>query len=513
MITEDQSAVIAFLSDPATHGSVGPVKRIDTHGAVVFLVGDRAYKLKRAVLFDYMDFSTLDKRRTACAAEIVRNSETAPGIYRRAMPIARAAGDGLVLGGEGEPVDWIVEMNRFDEETLLDRIALRGALGGPLMHELARVIVAFHATAERRHDCGGADAMREVVDGDARQLEAFAGRVFSRDRVDRLTGASRAAVAANAALLESRRRAGFVRLCHGDLHLRNIFLWEGRPTLFDAIEFNERIACIDVLYDLAFLLMDLWHRQLEGHANIVLNAYLEGQADLSGLALMPLFLACRAAVRAHVGATAADSQTDAAEAARLRAEAGAYLDLALAFLTPAAPRLVALGGLSGTGKSTLARGLAAGFGPAPGAIVLRSDLVRKELMNVAPEVQLGPDAYVSDVDNRVYEAVRERAAVLLAAGHSVVVDAVHARESERRALERIAAEAGCAFTGLWLEAPAAVLTGRIVGRRGDASDASAAVLRAQVGYQLGTIAWSRVDAAATPGEVVRAARAALAAPR
>ena len=103
MITEDQSAVIAFLSDPATHGSVGPVKRIDTHGAVVFLVGDRAYKLKRAVLFDYMDFSTLDKRRTACAAEIVRNSETAPGIYRRAMPIARAAGDGLVLGGEGEP--------------------------------------------------------------------------------------------------------------------------------------------------------------------------------------------------------------------------------------------------------------------------------------------------------------------------------------------------------------------------------------------------------------------------
>ncbi|MGQ9371390.1 bifunctional aminoglycoside phosphotransferase/ATP-binding protein [Azospirillum sp. A39] len=503
----DQSAVLTFLADPATHGG-RPVERIDTHGAVVFLAGGRALKLKRAVRFPYMDFSTRERRRAACEAEVALNRRTAPELYRGVEPVVRRADGTLALGGSGDPLDWVVVMRRFDGDLLFDRLAARQGLTPELMRRLADAVAAFHGAAAPRRDGGGAAAMTAVVDGNLGEL---AGRpdLFDAAAVARLAERSRAALARHAARLDARRDGGRVRHCHGDLHLRNIVLDDGRPTLFDGIEFDESLAVVDVFYDLAFLLMDLDQRGLRHLGNAVLNRYVEDTGDLEGLALLPLFLSVRAAVRAKVDAAAAAAQADAERAAALRRDAVAYLEHALAALDPPPPLLVAVGGLSGTGKTTLARGLAPALGPAPGALVLRSDVIRKRLLGAAETARLPAEAYVPAATAGVYGEIARCAAVALAAGHAVVADAVYARPEERQAIEAVAAAAGVPFRGVWLEAPVPVRVGRVSGRSADASDATADVARRQEGYDVGVVAWARVAAAGDPAAVLAAARETL----
>ncbi len=513
-VVEDQREVIAFLCDPRTHGGAA-VERIDTHGAVVALAGERAYKLKRAVKFPYMDFSTLALRRRACEAELALNRRTAPSLYLAATPITRAAAGALELGGQGRVVNWVVVMRRFDQEALFDRLAERGALDPALMTSLADAVLDLHAAAERRHEHGGAAGIARVIAGNDAELGGSGGGCFEASKVVRLKAESEAALRRLRPLLEARRMAGLVRHCHGDLHLRNICLFEGRPTLFDAIEFNDQIACIDVLYDLAFLLMDLDKRRLGPLGNLVFNRYLSEGArrgalgELSGLAALPLFLSCRAAVRAQVGAAAAVAQPEAARARRMTEEAGAYLDLALGYLAPPAPVLVALGGLSGSGKSTLAQALAPALGAVPGAVVLRSDVIRKHILGREALARLGPEGYTAEVTARVYQTIRERARAALSAGHAAVADAVHGTLEERAAIEAVAREAGVAFRPLWLEAPAHVLEARVRERSGDASDASVEVLRGQLGLALGDIAWPKLEVSGTIETALAQARGLL----
>jgi predicted kinase len=293
-----------------------------------------------------------------------------------------------------------------------------------------------------------------------------------------------------------------VRHGHGDLHLRNIVLLDGRPTLFDGVEFNDEIACIDVLYDLAFLLMDLWRRELPRHANAVWNRYLEETGDLSGMSMMPLFLSCRAAVRAKTSATAARLQPDARRRNELQALAREYLAMAEDLLHPPGPCLVAIGGFSGTGKSTVARGLAPSVGGVPGALVIRSDLIRKRLSGVSPLDRLGPEGYSAEMSERVYATLAERARMTIREGHSAIVDAVYARPGDRQAIERVAADVEVPFVGIWLEAPETTLITRVEQRRNDASDADAAVIRLQHREGTGPIGWHRVEASRSPGVVL-----------
>ncbi len=510
-VVERQDEVIAFLADPRTHGGA-EVTRIDTHGAIVVLARDRAYKLKRAVRFPYMDFSTLELRRRAAEAELIVNRRTAPALYLAVEPVTRTAPGVLAIGGTGTVVDWLVVMRRFDQESLFDRMAAKGALDKRLMSELADAVLRFHADAEPRPDHGGAAGIARVVAGNDQGLAEAGPAAFSQDKVAALRRQSEAMLARRAALLEGRRMRGLARRCHGDLHLGNICLFEGRPTLFDAIEFNEEIACIDVLYDLAFLLMDLDHRKLGDLANLVFNRYLSEGArdgalgDLAGLAALPLFLACRAGVRAQVSAAAAAAQPEQGAAWRLIGAAAGYLDLALRYLAPPPARLVAIGGLSGTGKSTLARALAPHLGAAPGALVLRSDVIRKHLAGRGALSRLGPESYTREASARVFETIRARAATALAAGHAVIADAVYGRPEQRAAIESVARELRVSFDGFWLEAPAAVLAARVAARAGDASDATPEVLRRQLVSPLGEIVWTRLDAADEPGTVAWRAR-------
>ena len=479
----DQAAIAAFLSDPATHG--GAVERIDTHGSMVFLTGDRVYKLKRAVSFPYMDYGTREKRAAACEAEVRLNRRTAPSLYLGIAPVLRGAAGGFRLGplvqrAEGEAEDWLVVMARVDRDALFDRMAESGKLDAGLMRRLADAVAAFHASAERFTDRGGQAAMRWVVEDNIVELGERPG-LFEPDRLARLAELSRMALDRHAGLLDRRRDEGLVRFCHGDLHLRNICLVDGQPTLFDCIEFNDDIAIVDVFYDQAFLLMDLEHRGLRPLANALFNRVIERTGDIGGLVLLPLFLSARAAVRAKVEASAGKDRS-----------AAEYFDHALKAIDPPGPKLVAVGGLSGSGKTTVARMLAPAIGPAPGAVVLRSDAVRKELWGVAETDRLPPEAYASDMTRRVYDELADRAGRVLSAGHGAVVDAVHARIAEREALEELAHRLGVPFRGIWLDADPDILIARVEARTGDASDADESVVRRQLTYDLGQISWPRI---------------------
>lgn len=498
--------VAAFLADPASHGGAA-VERVETHAAVVFLAGERAYKLKRAVRYPYLDYSTVERRHAACVEELRLNRRTAPSLYLGLDSVVRRADGTLAFGGEdaagGAALDWLVVMRRFPQDALLDRVAERGGLDEALVRDLADAVTAFHQAAAPLPDGGGAMAMREVVEGNIAEMRANPS-LFPPERVERLAGASSAALERMAPLLEERRRGGFVRHCHGDLHLRNIVNLDGRPVLFDGIEFDERLAVIDVAYDLAFLLMDLERRGLRSFGNAVLNRGLDVTEDYGALALLPLFLSARAAIRAKVAASTAALRPDENAARTSEREATAYLDHALAMLEPPPPRLVAIGGLSGSGKTRLARALAPSLGASPGAVVLRSDALRKRLGGVAETERLPAEAYTPAMTERVYAGLLERAGIVLTAGHAVVLDAVHARPDERAAVARLAAEAGVRFDGIWLDTPLDTRIARIAARRGDASDATAEVAERQDVYDLGPLEWLRTNAGRDAGETLAA---------
>ncbi|MDJ0942342.1 MAG: AAA family ATPase [Kiloniellales bacterium] len=508
-VVADQSEVAAFLGNPANHGpGIAEVERFDTHGAMVFLAGDRAYKVKRAVAFPYMDFSTLALRRAFCKKEVALNRRSAPKLYLGTEAITREAAGGLRLGGEGEVVEWVVVMRRFEQDGLFDRLAAIGRLTPDLTLRLTDAILRFHEAAERLDPgraLGGGVAGQRVVAEES--LAEFAERpdLFAAQDVETLRALFRHWLDACGGLLDSRLAEGYVRRCHGDLHLRNICLIDGAPTLFDCIEFNDTFAAIDVLYDLAFLLMDLEHRDLHPLANLVLNRYVQRGDALEGLAALPGFLANRALVRAKVSASAEASQKDAAARARLEVEARQYFEAARRYLEPPPPRLLAVGGLSGSGKTTLARQLAPRLGAAPGALHLRSDVIRKQLWGVDELAPLPAEAYDPGFGARVYAEIGRRAGRGLAAGQAVIADAVYAKPEEREGIAAVARDRGLRFDGLWLQAAPATLSARVTARRADASDADAAVVERQLGYDTGEITWRRLDAGGAAADLARSA--------
>lgn len=494
MIVEDQSEVVAFLSRPESYGGgVAEVDRVDTHASIIFLCRERAYKLKRAVRFPYLDYSTPELRRRFCRAEVQINRRTAPDIYLGVVAVTRDQGGGLRLNGPGPPVDWLVEMVRFDEGTLFDRLAQKDVLDRYAMEDLADRVAGFHGSAERRPESGGRAIIAKVIESNGRSFAELDQAGLDGDAIRRLGEASWRALAAQESLLEQRRRAGFVRHCHGDLHLRNIFLHNGQATLFDAIEFSTGMAEIDVLYDLAFLVMDIDHRGLRPLSSILLNRYLDATGDAGGLGAFPLFLSLRAAIRAHVQAAAAQAQSDPNQTRALQEEAGGYLTRALTYLEPITPRLIAVGGLSGSGKSRMARQLAPYLGGSPGARIVRTDSTRKRLAGYALSQRLGSAAYSKEANSRTYAAVLEECRQVLAAGQAVIADAVFADPEERAAIEGVAAEAGVPFDGLWLEASPEIMQERVTRRTRNVSDANAWVVRLQLQYDPGDVTWVRLD--------------------
>jgi aminoglycoside phosphotransferase family enzyme len=298
----DQAKVLEYMGrgeayDPAP----ATVERIETHASTVFLAGDFAYKVKRAVKYPFLDFSTLDKRHRACFNELRINRRTAPQLYLEVVPISVEADGSFRLGGEGKVVEWALRMRRFAHEGLYDRMAAEGRLTLGAMRPLAETIAVFHEHADRILNPDQAVVPLRAIASEHEQVLAENGDVFPPEDGQDFARRTREAFATLSPMLTARARGGYVRHCHGDLHLRNIVEIEGAPVLFDAIEFDDKLATIDVLYDLAFLLMDLGKRGLKEHANAVLNAYLDCEGstgNLVGLAALPLFLSLRAMIRA-----------------------------------------------------------------------------------------------------------------------------------------------------------------------------------------------------------------------
>jgi aminoglycoside phosphotransferase family enzyme/predicted kinase len=504
----EQAEAVAFLSNTANLPGAGPVETIRTHCALVFLAGPNAYKIKRAVRYDYLDYSTLEQRRQMLLRELELNTPQAPEIYRDVIALSRGANGQLTLGGNGQPIEWVLRMSRFDTDKQLDRIVDQGALTDALTQALSEAVVTYHTAAPDRRQADGANLISAIVD-ELNHAFADMGTELGANRIDEFRRATARILPHLDQLLRQRAWAGHVRRFHGDLHLRNVALVQGRPVLFDALEFDETLGTGDVLYDLAFLVMDLLHRGQHRSANIVLNSYLASSAEPdheTGLAAFPLFLGIRAAIRAMVvvqtGVLAKDSRSDPDDAR-------AYLDQALAFLAPAPIRLIAVGGLSGTGKTTVAAALAPSLGRAPGAVHLRSDLERKRLFGVDAAIRLPAEAYSQAISAQVHTRMCARAERILRAGHSVVMDATYLLEADRAALAGLAGRVGVQLEGLWLDAPLPTLQMRVSQRKNDASDADAEVVRAQAVTTVPPLDWTKIDASGDPEAAVRAASASL----
>ena len=489
----DQSEVIAFLSRPETYGISGDPVRIDTHAAIVFLAGLYAYKMKRAVRFPFLDFSTLEKRRLVCEAELDLNRQNAPDLYLDTVPVVHRDG-GLGLGGAGTIVEWLVRMRRFDPADTLDHVAERGELTPAIIAELVEAIAASHEHAPTGDGDAAVSRLGEWMRGNFDELSESPDIIPAED-VEHLRQVSKSEFKSDTDLLRARGRAGHVRRCHGDLHLGNMVLIDGRPILFDALEFDADFATHDVFYDLAFLLMDLWRRGLHAEANQVLNRYLwrnPDADDIDACALLPLFMSMRAAIRAKVALSTARVEAPKMAAKDFGA-ARHYFAFARQFLSPVRPTLVAIGGLSGSGKTTISASLAPECGRPPGAIHLRSDIERKRLFEVADTDRLPASTYTPESSDRVYAILRDKAGQALRAGQCVIVDAVHSLPAEREAIEAVARENGTPFVGIWLDAPGNLLLDRVAARRGDASDADARVVDLQMSWDVGPMLWHRID--------------------
>ncbi|MFL5382738.1 MAG: AAA family ATPase, partial [Longimicrobiaceae bacterium] len=410
--------------------AAGSERQIDTACAHVFLRRDVALKMKRHADLGYADFSTAERRLWALERELEFNRAAAPDIYRAVRRITRERDGGLAIDGSGETVDHVLEMRRFDEHCVLS--AQPQAVDGALAETLGRAIAGFHAAAPLR-PAGGLTALSWTIGSNAGLLCAIP--TLDQDRVERLIALTEAELERQAALLAHRSASGFARRCHGDLHLGNILLEGGRPVMFDCIEFSDILIDLDVQYDLAFLLMDLDFRGRRDAAVRALSAYLDEAARSfppeiwEGLAALPLMLSVRAAVRAHVCAHSDDP-----------AAGRAYVEAGIAHLSPAPPVLAAVGGLSGSGKSTFARAAAPGLGASPGAVILRTDEIRKRLLGAAPMQRMSMEAYAPQVHAQTYDAMIATARTLLKAGRAVLLDATFIDPALRARAERLAAE-------------------------------------------------------------------------
>ena len=492
-----QDDVIAFLSSASGHPGGGSVDVLQTHGAIVFLAGAVALKIKRAVRYDYMDLSTLELREKLLRRELELNQPVAPEIYDTVIPVTRETDGRLALDGSGTPVEWVLWMRRFPASDELSVIADDGRLGDTLARDLGQGVFDYHAQTPQRN-ADGATLIADILD-ELDRVFAELGDLLDAAQTARFHAQSRAALDRIAPLLRQRGAGGHIRRCHGDLHLRNLVMLNGKPIPFDALEFDEVLGTCDVLYDLAFLIMDLRHRGLGRAANMVLCSYLlaaMGHED-DGLATLPLFIGVRAAIRAMVLA-----QTARATGSAISEEAALYLTEALAVLSPPEPALVLIGGLSGTGKTTVAQELAPRIGAAPGAVLLRSDTERKAMQGADPRIHLAAAAYTPKARAAIYDRIIQRTRNILKTGHSVLIDATFLNPDDREKATEVAANTGIALNRFWLDAPLNILVDRVTARHGDASDADADVVRAQYASAVSPNDWQIISASDSIADTV-----------
>jgi aminoglycoside phosphotransferase family enzyme/predicted kinase len=467
---------------------VAALECIETHISSVVLAGEFAYKLKKPLDLGFLDFSTLARRRAACDEELRLNRRTAPELYLEVVAIGGSPESPRIGVAGDQAIDYAVRMRRFAQSALLGAVLQRGEPEAGLFERLARQVADFHAAAAVAGGDSGfgrAAAVHAPVRENFVQLRALLDDVALRAQLDALEAWSEARFARLAPVFEQRRSAGRVRECHGDLHLGNLVLLDGEPRLFDAIEFNPALRWIDVVADIAFLVMDLQVKGRDDLASRFLNAWLECSGDYAGLALLPYYIAYRALVRAKVEAIRLVGLDEAARAAG-QAVIARHLALAAAQAARPAPFLLLSSGLSGSGKTSQSQALI----ERRGIVRVRADVERKRLFGLAPEARSGsaPGAglYTALANRRTYARLAGLAAAVIGAGYPVLVDAACLRRAQRQVFRDLAARLRVACVLLVFDAPPALLLARVQARTHDgrdASEAGPAVLQAQFGVR------------------------------
>jgi aminoglycoside phosphotransferase family enzyme/predicted kinase len=485
----DQIRLVGALRNPAAFGAlVDQVAVIETHISYVLLTGEYAYKIKKAIDLGFLDYTTLALRRAYCETELRLNRRLAPAIYLDVVAITGTI-DAPVVGGNGPALEYAVRMREFPQEALLSRVLARNELPAATIDALAAEVASFHAridTAAPDGAFGAPDDIFTVAADNLAQIRALQDDAPERLALDALSDWTRSEFTARAEAMRQRRRDGFVRECHGDLHLGNVALVDGAITIFDCIEFNEQLRWIDVMSEVAFVVMDLMDR---GHPNLAhrfLNAYLEITGDYGGLAVLPFYLCYRAMVRAKVACLRA-AQLESSEARdALVAEHRSYLELARRFTRPLRPGIIVAHGLSGSGKTTLSQSLLERIG----AVRIRTDVERKRLHGLAAGARSGSGIdrglYTADATRETYRRACGLVRDVIGAGWIAIVDGTFLMRWQRDLFRRQAAELGVPFVVIDFAAGETTVRERLRtrGRDGhDASEADIAVLEHQLSTQ------------------------------
>lgn len=468
----------SFLGD----GAVADVDQLETHLSWVLLAGRHAYKIKKPVDLGFADFSTLERRRFYCEEELRLNRRLAPRLYVDVVPISGDP-ENPVIGSDEQPIEYAVEMQRFPQDALLSRVVQRGELAGPHIDRLANDVARFHenaAVASPAKAYKSPDAVEKPVLTTLDQLEQTEALTQREPQLERLRSWAEGEYSAKRTTIVARKADGFVRECHGDMHLGNMILLGDRVIPFDAIEFNEEFRWIDVMSEIAFTVMDLEDRGRRDLARRYLNAYLEQTGDYEGLALLPFYLTYRALVRAKVDAIRL-SQAPAQVSVRsdLRLEALDYLDQAERHTRPAKPELIIAHGPTGSGKTTVAKKLVELLG----AIQIRSDIERRRMFTIESELAasglgVGVDEgiYSPKATQACYERLAELATAVLRSGLSVIVDATFQTGAQRDLFSEVAAREAAPFRILDFQAEREILAKRVEARAKLDTDASEADL-------------------------------------
>jgi hypothetical protein len=483
--------MIHALLDPAAypHGT-GEIGHLHTHISEIFLAGDYAYKVKKPVDLGFLDFTTRDKRLRACRDEVRLNARLAPQIYLGVCAICLQDGRYRIVDEDGcaqrgEVADYAVRMRRMPQEGMLDQVAGAGRLTREQMQAIAVQLARFHRSAERgpHIDAFGTPAyVARPIRQNFSQTEKFIGDCLSRAQFERLRDYSESFLRTHAGLFEERIAARHIVDGHGDLHLRNMCWYHDEVVIFDCIEFNQALRAGDTLNDIAFLTMDLDARGLTPLGNEFLNTYLEQTGDYRGVALLDFYQVYRACVRGKVAAFLLDAADSEAERSGARREAAAYFTLAERYVTPRKPGLIITCGLSGSGKSTIARQVAESLD----GIQVRSDNLRKQLAGMAPEQRdesaFAQGIYHPQMTQRTYDAMLQHARVITGSGRWAILDATYPTPQHRSGAAGMARALGLPYAILYCSAPRAELLRRLAARSAagtDVSDATGAILQAQ----------------------------------
>ncbi|MBI5612286.1 MAG: AAA family ATPase [Gammaproteobacteria bacterium] len=482
--------LVAALSDPAAYPHpTGPIEHLETHISDVFLAGEYAYKLKKPLDFGFLDFTTLEKRRRACQDEVRLNARLAPDIYLGVAAVCALCSEFRIVKQDcpdgNLPVEYAVRMRRLPQDGLLDRLAAQGKLARVQLVDIARQIARFHAGAERGPEIeryGALDSVAYPVRQNFEQTEKYIGVTIGRERHARLRAYSEDFLRSQAARFAARVAAHRIVDGHGDLHLRNMCLHDGRVVIFDCVEFNQAFRAGDVMNDIAFLTMDLDARGLPALGNDFLNEYLEWTQDYGGLALLDFYQIYRAYVRGKVTSFLMDGAAEPGRREAARREAEDYFQLAERYLAPRAPGLLITCGLSGSGKTTAARQAAAALG----GVIVRSDAVRKHLAGIPlgedASAPFGQGIYTPALSARTYQAMLGHARAITDAGRWAILDATYHSRAARAAVAQLAGELRVPFAIVHCLAERDELARRLHRRaaeNSDISDAGAAILDEQ----------------------------------